>query len=122
MGPSGALLGVDRPGILGGHGKVVIADRIAAVAPGGVDVVLHAVRRGDGPNVVPADVGGTVDALQLQQQVVRAGVAVADGGAVLEQAVGEVAEGGVPGLEVIGAVLADPAVVDPGLFQLRTLS
>ena len=107
--------GVDRQGLLGGHGEVVVADLAAAVAPGGVDVVFRTVQGGDGPDVVPLDDGGAPDALQLQKQVIGPGVAVADGGAVCKQAVGNVAEGIVPGLVVVDAVVADPAVVDPGL-------
>ena len=82
-------------------------------------MVFRTVQGGDGPDVVPLDDGGAPDALQLQKQVIGPGVAVADGGAVCKQAVGNVAEGIVPGLVVVDAVVADPAVVDPGLFQLR---
>ena len=88
-------------GNTGGHGKVVIADRIAAVAPGGVDVVLRAVQRGHGPDVIPLNHGGAVDSLQLQKQVVGPGVSVADGGPVGEQAVGNMTEGVVPGLVLL---------------------
>ena len=69
------------------------------------------------------DVGGVgesvaVDALQLQKQIVSAGIPVADGLAVMKQAVGQVADGGVvPGV-IVGAVGGDPLVIGPGDLPL----
>ena len=57
------------PGLFGSHGEVVVIGGGAAVAPGGVDVVVCAVQGGHGPDVGVVGEGCAVDALQLQQQV-----------------------------------------------------
>src|SRR5699024_5785269 len=111
-----SLPAVVLPGLFGGHGEVAVIGGGAAVAPGGVDVVVRAVQGGHGPDVGVVGEGCAVDALQLQQQVVGAGVPVAHGGAVFKQVVCDVAQGAVPGGVIIDAVVADPGEIDPGLL------
>ena len=79
-------------------------------------MVVCAVQGGHGPDVGVVGEGCAVDALQLQQQVVGAGVPVAHGGAVFKQAVCNMAQGAVPGGVIIDAVVADPGEVDLGLL------
>ena len=57
--------GMIAPGFPGAHGEVVVTDDAAAVAPGGVDVVLLAVQGGHSPDVLRIGQGGALDALQL---------------------------------------------------------
>ena len=77
-----------------------------------------AVQCGHGPDVGGVGESVTVDALQLQKQIVSAGIPVADGLAVMKQAVGQVADGGVvPGV-IVGAVGGDPLVIGPGDLPL----
>ena len=110
--------GVEGVGLLGRHGEVLLGRGGPLVAPGGVDVDGLTVQHGHGPDVGGIGQGVAVDALQLQKQVVGAGVAVADGGAVLEQAVGQVADGGIVSRLVIGAVGGDPLIIGPGDLPL----
>ena len=72
-------------GLFLGHGKVLVIHTGGLVAPGGIDVAGDAVQCGHRPDVVSGGRRGAGDALQLQQQVIGGGVAVADGQAVAGQ-------------------------------------
>ena len=74
--------GVELEGPLWGHTKVLLQNAAGAVAPGGVDVILRAIQRGYSPDVGVIHIGVAVNALQLQKQVIGAGVAVAHGKAL----------------------------------------
>ena len=77
-----------------------------------------AVQCGHGPDVGGVGEGVAVDALQFQKQIVSAGIPVADGLAVMKQAVGQVADGGVVSGVIVGAVGGDPLVIGPGDLPL----
>ncbi len=110
--------GVQRIRLLRGHGKILLCAGVPLIPPGGVDVDGLAVQCGHSPDVGGVGERVAVDALQLQEKIVGTGIAVADGNAVLEQAIGQVADGGVvPGV-IVGAVGGDPLVIGPGDLPL----
>ena len=82
-------------------------------------MVLGAVQGGQRPDMARVGDGGAVDALQLEQQVVRAGIAVADRFAGVKETIGDVADGRLPGAVIIDAVLADPDADDSTYFLHR---
>ena len=107
--------GVQRIRLLRGHGKILLCAGVPLIPPSGVDVDGPAVQCGHGPDVGGVGESVAVDALQLQKQIVSAGIPVADGLAVMKQAVGQVADGGVvPGV-IVGAVGGDPLVIPAAL-------
>ena len=121
--PSGGTLadlrpGVEGVGLPGGHGEVLPGCCRPLISPGGVDMDGFSVQNGHRPDVGVVGQGVAVNALQLQQEVVGAGVAVADGFSVPEQAVGQVADGGIVRSVVIGAVGGNPLVIGKGNLPL----
>ena len=122
---SGGFCGGERnlpavivPGLGGRHGKIAIINGGAAVSPSGVNMVLGTVQICNRPYVAGIGQGCAFDALQLQKQIIRAGIAVAYGGAIVKQIIGDVAQRGVTGTVVVNTVVADPGVVHPGFFIL----
>ena len=79
---------MQRIGLLGRHGEVLRCRRGSLIAPCGVDVDGLAVQHSHRPDVGGIGQSVAVDALQLQEKIVGTGIAVADGNAVLEQAIG----------------------------------
>ena len=94
-----------------------ISDMVASLLLFVPELMLHTSRpvRWDSDHVVTMN----DQTLDLFKEVVRAGVSVAHGAAVVEQRIGDVGEGVAAGPAVVNAVLADPDADDSTYFLHR---